>query len=165
MAVRQIDIDGKTMILRHPSIGDASRMKDFINAISGEGGNSIQQQSIESQTAYIEEALRRMKTNRGATVLAECDGSIVANVDFVKSGDDGTAKMGLLVSKQYRNKRIGRLMIGEICDAAKSMGVNNMTLTVRKGNGAAQYLYKSTGFQEYQTESPDEQKLAMYKNI
>lgn len=50
------------------------------------------------------------------------------------------------VMPEYRNLGIGRKMMKEIIQIAKSKGADAMTLEVRPSNDSALHLYKSLGF-------------------
>ncbi|HHV79382.1 MAG TPA: ribosomal protein S18-alanine N-acetyltransferase [Firmicutes bacterium] len=51
------------------------------------------------------------------------------------------------VHPDYRGKGLGRLLMNELIERAKSRGARKMTLEVRKSNTVAQGLYSSLGFE------------------
>ncbi|HZK33947.1 MAG TPA: ribosomal protein S18-alanine N-acetyltransferase [Bacillota bacterium] len=54
----------------------------------------------------------------------------------------------IAVHPDYRNRRLGRLMVQTLIKEALGIGMGRMTLEVRVSNKAAIRLYKSLGFEE-----------------
>ncbi len=52
----------------------------------------------------------------------------------------------IAISPEYRNKRLGSILLKAMIDFAEKNGVFKMTLEVRKSNLAAQRLYEKYGF-------------------
>ncbi|MCR5837915.1 MAG: ribosomal protein S18-alanine N-acetyltransferase [Lachnospiraceae bacterium] len=60
--------------------------------------------------------------------------------------DEGTIT-NMAVREEFRNKGIGYMLLQNIIDEAKKIGITKMTLEVRKSNLAAFHLYKQVGFE------------------
>ena len=55
----------------------------------------------------------------------------------------------LSVSKEHRNKGIGRKLIEHMKEYAKSEGATHISIELVAGNERAMHLYKDTGFKEH----------------
>jgi len=53
----------------------------------------------------------------------------------------------MAVREEFRNKGIGYMLLQNIIDEARKIGIHNLTLEVRKSNLAAYHLYKQVGFE------------------
>lgn len=52
----------------------------------------------------------------------------------------------IAVKPEYRGKKIGKELVSFMIQEARGLGVNKMTLEVRRSNTVAQNLYKALGF-------------------
>jgi ribosomal-protein-alanine N-acetyltransferase len=55
----------------------------------------------------------------------------------------------IAVHPDYRQRKIGEMIVQEMIKTAKENGINGMTLEVRVSNTAAINLYKKLGFVDY----------------
>ena len=82
--------------------------------------------------------------------------------------DEGTIT-NMAVKKDVRNKGIGYMLLQNMIEEAKKIGINRMTLEVRKSNLAAFHLYKQVGFEASGIRknfysAPVEDAIIMWKN-
>lgn len=56
----------------------------------------------------------------------------------------------VIVTRQYRNKGVGRRLIEKVIERAGDMGCSKVTLEVREDNMNARHLYNSLGFTDAQ---------------
>ncbi len=78
-------------------------------------------------------------------LVAETEGKIVGFAGVWVVIDEGHIT-NIAVLREYRGRGIGRLLTGGLMQYAANLGVNYMTLEVRRSNEAAQNLYLSLGF-------------------
>lgn len=52
----------------------------------------------------------------------------------------------IAVQPEYRGKKIGKELVSFMIQEARGLGINKMTLEVRRSNTVAQNLYKALGF-------------------
>lgn len=90
--------------------------------------------------------VREMTTNQCARyMVAEIEGRVVAFAGAWLILDEGHIT-NIAVSKEYRGKGIGKQVTAALLQYAANLGVQYMTLEVRKSNEVAQNLYKGLGF-------------------
>lgn len=89
-----------------------------------------------------------MERNKCARYLvAEADGHIIAYAGAWCIFEEGHIT-NVAVDKAYRGQGVGRRITAALMQYAANLGVQYMTLEVRRGNLTAQALYKSLGFEE-----------------
>jgi ribosomal protein S18 acetylase RimI-like enzyme len=54
----------------------------------------------------------------------------------------------VIVTSDWRNKGLGRLMLSKVIEMAKELGCSKVTLEVREDNDNAKHLYNSLGFHD-----------------
>jgi len=54
----------------------------------------------------------------------------------------------VIVTSDWRNKGLGRLMLSRVIEKAEELGCSKVTLEVREDNDNAKYLYNSLGFHD-----------------
>jgi len=97
-----------------------------------------------SYQSFVDE----MTTNKCARyIVAEEDGKILGYAGAWLIFDEGHIT-NIAVDESYRGRGIGEGVTRELMQYAANMGVQYMTLEVRKSNLVAQGLYKKMGFIE-----------------
>ena len=97
-----------------------------------------------SYQSFVDE----MTTNKCARyIVAEEDGKILAFGGAWLIFEEGHIT-NIAVDEAHRGRGIGKAVTRELMQYAANMGVQYMTLEVRKSNLVAQSLYKSLGFIE-----------------
>ena len=90
--------------------------------------------------------MREVTTNHCARyMVAETEGKVVAFAGAWLILDEGHIT-NIAVLKEYRGQGIGRKVTEALLQYASNLGVQYMTLEVRRSNERAQNLYKSLGF-------------------
>ena len=90
--------------------------------------------------------VREVTTNHCARyMVAETEGQVVAYAGAWLILDEGHIT-NIAVKKEYRGQGIGRKVTEALMQYASNLGVQYLTLEVRKSNEVAQNLYKSLGF-------------------
>lgn len=77
---------------------------------------------------------------------ARCDGECVGYIGFWNVGNGDITNVA--VSKKYRRRGIGGMLINAVINSAAEKGLPDLTLEVRKSNTAARSLYEKYGFEE-----------------
>jgi ribosomal protein S18 acetylase RimI-like enzyme len=54
----------------------------------------------------------------------------------------------VIVTREWRNKGLGRLMLSKVIEKAGELGCSKVTLEVREDNDNAKHLYNSLGFHD-----------------
>lgn len=90
--------------------------------------------------------MKEVTTNHCARyMVAEVEGKVVAFAGAWLILDEGHIT-NIAVSREYRGRGIGKKVTEALLQYAANLGVQYMTLEVRKSNEVAQNLYKSLGF-------------------
>ena len=90
--------------------------------------------------------MREVTTNQCARyMVAEVDGQVIAYAGAWLILDEGHIT-NIAVDKAYRGQGIGRKVTEALLQYAANLGVQYLTLEVRRSNEVAQNLYKSLGF-------------------
>ena len=72
---------------------------------------------------------------------------VVGYAGMWKIQDEGHIT-NIAVHPEFRGVHIGKALMSQLINEARSLGVNSMTLEVRKSNIIARNLYESFGFKE-----------------
>lgn len=80
-------------------------------------------------------------------IVAQENGMIVGYAGLWKIQDEGHIT-NIAVHPEFRGIKIGKMLMGELINLARSLGINSMTLEVRRSNTIARNLYEGYGFTE-----------------
>lgn len=144
--------DGSEAILRTPNLNEGEILLNFTRLASGEtefllkNSEEWDNVTVESENAWIEE-----KRNSANTLVIGCyvDGKIAGNCDVMFRGGKKAGHrctIGIAILKEYWNKGIGTILIGELIKSAKEYGSEIMELEFIEGNERARRLYEKCGF-------------------
>ena len=100
---------------------------------------------IEQFRPFVEDVIRQGH----AQFAASSDGEVVGWCDVLPRGRPIYAHVGVLgmgLLPPFRGQGIGRRLIEKALDAARSLGLSRIELTVRQDNLSAIALYEKTGF-------------------
>ena len=76
------------------------------------------------------------------------DGRIVGEGTLQRSNGDGSITLGLLILKDFRDKGIGRRLMGALEGEARRLGRRRIDLTVWSANERGYHLYTSMDYRE-----------------
>ena len=153
-----ISKSGKEILLRYPSIDDVGILLKYINTISRENTfitMSGEQESLESETKWLQGILAKMSQKDGVHILALHNKELVGTTQVLRDteGKKRTAHVGhfgLSVKKEYRSDGIGYELAKTVVDRAHvELQLQIVTLFVYEPNIKARQLYASVGFKEY----------------
>ena len=108
-------------------------------------------QNLESETSWLASKLVSIEKQEQVSVVAEVEGSIVANseVQRGKMNDEFYhGKLGIAISKEWRSLGLGREMMKTLLQESKKMGLKTVELEVFSKNERARHLYEKTGFKQ-----------------
>ena len=147
--------DGRTLILRDPTLEDAQELMDFLKVVGGETDflladeNGIEGLTREGEEGWITSTLEAANTKM---FVGTIDGEIVLICDVRAAERPRIAHVGGLaisIKRAYWHLGIGSIAMQAMIDFAKSTKfLRTLSLEVRQGNDRAIALYKRFGFVE-----------------
>ena len=147
--------DGRTLILRDPTLSDAQEMIDYLKVVGSETDflladeNGIEGLTLEGEQSWITGTLAAANTKM---FVGTIDGEIVLVCDVRAAGRPRIAHVGgvaISIKRAYWHLGIGSIAMRAMIDYACENGVlRTLSLEVREGNGRAIALYKRFGFVE-----------------
>ena len=152
--MKEININGKKIVIRKAGKSDAKAMLEYIHSIAGESdfltfGVGEFEQTLEQQEAFIENIFKK---ENALFIIAEIDGRVIANLSFSGGPRPRTAhigEFGVSVLKEYWENGIGEVLIKYLIDWSKTSGViRKINLRVRTDNTRGISLYRKLGFLE-----------------
>ena len=147
--------DGRTLILRDPTLDDAQEMVDYLKIVGGETDflladeNGIEGLTLEGEKSWITGTLSAANTKM---FVGTIDDEIVLVCDVRAAGRPRIAHVGgvaISIKRDYWHLRIGSIAMQAMIDFAKSTNfLRTLSLEVREGNERAIALYQRFGFVE-----------------
>lgn len=108
-------------------------------------------QTRESEADWLSKRLVRIESGDEISVVAEVDGRMVGNSEVargVSSDEFAHGKLGILLSKEFRNQGIGLEMVKTIVDESRKAGLKTIELEAFTTNERAMYVYEKAGFRQ-----------------
>lgn len=151
-----VKINGHELLLRTATKEDASMLLDYLKTTCGETKNLVKEPEEITMTLEEEyEFIRHQnESEHNLMLLGFLDGTYVGNCSFMGMGPKRyrhRVSMGIALYQNYTGMGIGRVMIQELCDNAKRIGMEQMELEVVSTNIRAIALYTKMGFKIYGT--------------
>ena len=147
--------DGRTLILRDPTLDDAQEMVDYLKIVGSETDflladeNGIEGLTLQGEIDWITGTLSAANTKM---FVGTIDGEIVLVCDVRAAGRPRIAHVGgvaISIKRAYWRLGIGSIAMQAMVDFAKSTNfLRTLSLEVREGNERAISLYKRFGFVE-----------------
>ena len=147
--------DGRTLILRDPTLADAQEMIDYLKIVGSETDflladeNGIEGLTLEGEQGWITGTLEAPNTKM---FVGTIDGEIVLVCDVRAGGRTRIAHYGwvaISIKRAYWHLGIGSIaMQAMVAFAKKTNFLRTLSLEVREGNERAIALYKRFGFVE-----------------
>ena len=152
--MKEIKINNEKIIIRKALKSDANELVNYLDLISKESdyltfGEGELGRTIDQEEEFIEIA---NKKNNNLFIVAEIDGKIIGNLNFIggqRKRIAHTGEFGVSVLKEYWGKGIGKELIKYLMQWSKNSGlIRKINLRVRTDNAMAIKLYKKLGFFE-----------------
>jgi RimJ/RimL family protein N-acetyltransferase len=147
--------DGRTLILRDPTLDDAQEMVDYLKIVGSETDfllcdeNGIDGLTLQGEQEWITATLNAPNTKM---FVGTVDGEIMLVCDVRAAARKRIAHVGgiaISIKREYWHLGVGSNAMQAMIDFAKSTGVlRTLSLEVREGNERAISLYKRFGFTE-----------------
>lgn len=103
--------------------------------------------------------------NNGWFQVVEYNNKIIGSVGVYKLNDSTCELRKMYLYKEYQGKNIGKTLLKNALEAAKSLGYTTMTLQTNSLLTKALSLYKSFGFKENNDEVCSRCDISMEKDI
>jgi RimJ/RimL family protein N-acetyltransferase len=148
---RDIDI-----IIRYPKKEDIKSLLEFINSLSKEQTFirlQGEQLTLDEEIKYLEDQIKKIENNQTIKLLAFHKDKLVgaADINLLDKIENHVGIFGITVAKNFRDKRIGKLLMKLVFQEAKKniKQLKIVTLGVFANNPVAFNIYKKFGFVEY----------------
>lgn len=143
--------DGRECLIRDLAKEDAPEMLAYLAIIAGESANLTfgpgeQIITLDEEEKFLE---AQRLSQRNLMITAIVDGKITACLNFSSSPRERlkhVGSFGVSVLKEYWGLGIGKLLLEEMIDHARAIGVTKINLKVRTDNTRAINLYAKLGF-------------------
>ena len=156
--IDMVVIDGREVVFRHPKKSDAKKMQKFMNQAVDEsldGGGYLSRTeyvSLNDEKEWLKNLISKIKSEMTVHIVAECDRSIIGNVDVNKEQSGAflhRGSFGIVILKRFTSKGLGTVLTDKIIKLAKrDLKLEILKLNVYGNNKRAQGLYKKMGFKE-----------------
>ena len=147
--------DGRTLILRDPTLEDAQELVDYLKIVGSETDfllcdeNGIDGLTLEGEQEWITATLTAPNTKM---FVGTIEGEIMLVCDVRAAARKRVAHIGgvaISIKRDYWRLGIGSIAMREMIDFARSTNfLRTLSLEVREGNERAISLYKRFGFAE-----------------
>lgn len=147
--------DGRSCILRSPSVLDAEDILEYLKITSSETDFMIRCPEEVTMTVAEEQIMLAefLKDPKRVMISAILDGKIVGNAGLGCIDDKiklcHRAHFGIAIIKEAWHLGIGSAILEEIINTARSMGFEQIELEVDENNQRGISLYQKKGFKEY----------------
>jgi len=146
-------LNGKTLILRSPTMSDAKLLMDYFIKINSETKFlGREPKDIKLTLKKEKELLKKYNESKTDTmILGLLDGKLVGTCSVNVSNASRTKHNGTLgigLFKKFNSKGIGTIMFTELIEYCKQIGLEQVDLRVHADNLKARGLYKKLGFKE-----------------
>lgn len=149
---RNIDLDGKALLLRNAKKEEAAMLLEYLKTTCKETRYLVKEPeeitlTLEQEVDFIES---NNKSKSSMMLIGFLDGEYVGNISLM--GNDNLryrhrAELGIALYLKYAGQGIGRAMIEAMIDIAKEIGLEQLELEVIADNKRALHLYESLGFE------------------
>ena len=144
--------DGRTAVLRGPTIDDAAMLLDYLKVTSGETPFLIRYpeectETMEQEIAFLK---RSIDSATNMMILCMVDGKLAGNCALSRHDRIKTrhrADVAIALKKEFWGLGIGAIMFDEMITSAKNLGISQLELEVIDGNQRAMGLYQKMGFE------------------
>jgi RimJ/RimL family protein N-acetyltransferase len=142
--------DGRSALIRRADPKDAKELLAHVNAVAAEGV-FVQTERVDKTLDQERAWISGFDGRSSLLIVAVVDGLLLGSADF-RRGPQGknahVAELGIALGKMARGQGLGRAIMEEGIEWARSTGVRKLFLGVFSTNDRAIALYRSLGFEE-----------------
>lgn len=142
--------DGASARIRRAGADDADALLRHVSAVAAEEVY-LQTEKVEKSPAQEREWILGFDGRRGLLLVATLADRLVGSADF-RRGEQAknahVAQLGIALQPEVRGQGLGRAMMEEGVEWARSVGIRKLFLGVFSTNERAIALYRSLGFEE-----------------
>ncbi len=150
------DKSSRVVTFRYPTINDVEKLKNYINQISLEKTYILyqgEQQTLESETKWLNEKLEKISQQKCVYLCAFCDNQLIGSSEITLKDEvkSHIGSFGIIIDKNFRGLGIGKkLMELVISESVKNIPkLKIIELEVFGNNLIAKKLYEKLGFIEF----------------
>jgi acyl carrier protein len=142
--------DGTTVTIRPIRADDANRVRDFLEASSGESRYRRFQKWIEAPSSALVHFLTDLSPRGGVAIVASVPTAsgeeIIAEARCMAGGDGNSCELGLLVQDAWQKTGVAGLLMEALIEAARDRGYATIDGLVLKSNAPMLQFARSFGF-------------------
>ena len=142
--------DGRTVTIRPIGADDAERVRDFLEASSGESRYRRFQKWIEAPSRALVHFLTDLGPRGGVALVASAptasDEEIIGEARCMASADGKSCELGLLVEDAWQKTGVAGLLMEALIEAARDHGFAAIEGLVLKSNAPMLQFARSFGF-------------------
>jgi ribosomal protein S18 acetylase RimI-like enzyme len=152
--VGKINVNGKLVRIRYPTLKDVKGLLDYINSLIEERAFIGKQRKVseKEESKYVRNLIHKIENKKSVALVAEQDGKILGFGDVHKNPLDAlryVGSFGIGIRKEARGMGIGEKLAGLLIkEAKKKLKIKIIELHVFANNTPAINLYKKLGFEE-----------------
>jgi L-amino acid N-acyltransferase YncA len=138
---------GTEVVLRVMDAGDGERVLRFAQSLPAD--DILFLRSDITQPAGVAYWVANIENGTTATLLAEVDGTVVGYASVHQSPAAWTRRVGEIrvnVGPEHRGAGLGRLLVGEIVDVARTLGLRKLSAQMTMEQQSAQAAFRRLGF-------------------
>lgn len=150
--------DGARVALRAPKMSDLDAFTRFANRIAKEkrvnrelGVVSFDRRvTRKGEGEFLKATVEGLRRGEVLSVAAFVDGEVVGHCDVRRRKPKDfhhAGVLGIVIQDGFRDRGVGRRMMGAVMDRSRKAGVWLLELTVFATNGRAIHLYEELGFE------------------
>ena len=144
--------DGRTALLRAPSLSDAAGLLEYMKITAAETPFLLRTpeevtMTVENEERYLS---RSLADPNSLMILCFVEGELAGNCNLsrrTKKKNAHRGSLGIALVKEFWNLGIGTALLSEIISAARDWGLHQLELEVIEGNDRAMALYRKLGFE------------------
>ncbi|MHC4109221.1 MAG: GNAT family N-acetyltransferase [Planctomycetota bacterium] len=139
--------DGTAVFVREPQMEDVERSLRFFQALPPEDRRYLRIDA--TQREVVERRIHQVETGEVYRIVAVIGDDIVADGALEVSGQSWSRHLGeirVIVAREYRGRRLGAMLIGELFRAAQQRGLEKVVARMAVAQTGARKIFERLGF-------------------
>lgn len=140
--------DGRSATLRVMEPSDLDKIIEFAKKLPAD--DLLFLRTDITDRSVVRQWIDNIKNGQTLTLLAEIDGELAAYASVHLDQARWTRNVGeirVITSSRFRNTGLGRRLVAEVFDLARSLGLKKITAQMTTEQTAARAAFESLGFQ------------------